>query len=98
MPSRVVFTAAAEIPATNSPFAPVRAFEFMGSAASRKPAITVTRSSASRPMIGRSRTVLSGSTVPTDDDEVAINVSTGMETSTDWATFATFSVKFNRTC
>ena len=47
---------------------------------------------------GRSFNLDSGSTVPTDDEVVASNVSAATDTSTVWDTVPTCSVKFSRAC
>src|SRR5215469_6458243 len=62
------------------------------------PAAVNTRSITLRVPRGRSRTVVSGSTDPTDDDVVAIKVSPATLTSIDCATPPTCNAKFKRTC
>ena len=62
------------------------------------PAVVNTRSNTLRPASGRSRTLYSGSTEPTEAEVVAMTVSAATVTSTAVATEPTCSVKFSRTC
>src|SRR6185503_11380936 len=69
-PSRTVLTPTVLEPANAPPWVP---------------AVVATRSSALREASGRSRSLYSGKTAPTDEEVVAIRVSAATATSIDWA-------------
>src|SRR5262245_14438742 len=85
MPSRVVLSCVDRVPAKLLPVP-------------WTPGVVLTRSSTLRVARGRSRTLYSGRTAPTEADVVAISVSAATLTSTVWDCVPTCSVKFNRTC